>query len=125
MSRTIRALVIGGGLLAAALFGSLVLAPDAVVAEIPQDLPGDSVTACPNTGCPSPVLPDGCLTWAGETLCPPGATPEPTPQPTPEPIVCSITEGCDVPVTFVTEAGEVVKTLVIRLQDVQATPVAP
>jgi len=32
-------------------------------------------------------------------------------------ITCSITEGCDVPVAFVTDDGEVVKTLIIRLED--------
>lgn len=124
MARLIRAVLLGSALVAAALFGAIALAPGNVDAQIVQASPdGSDVTACPDTGCPAPVLPDGCLTWAGQTLCPEGTTSAtPTPEPAPETVTCSITEGCDVPVTFVTEAGEIVKTLVIRLQDTPATP---
>lgn len=113
ITRNIRNLIAGSGLLALGIALGIAFAPDQADAQI---------SSCPIGGCATATaqpLPDGCLTWGGETLCRPGETATPAEPTATEAVTCALS-GCQIPFTIVDDNGETVKTMVITFAD--ATP---
>lgn len=112
MSRYVKLSGFAAALVAAALFGAVALnTASAAFPPAPSWASDGPVQLCPlYSPCPQPtqapaagdeVARDGGSTEAGEV----------------ESITCSITDGCEVDVTFVTDDGEIAKRMIITLVD--------
>ena len=118
MSRTVKLSGFAAALVAAALFGAVALNTASAAFPPAPSWDGTTVQACPWGQVCSSIIPTPESAPAAEARGEDGGEVQA------QAIECSITDGCEVDVTFVTDDGEIAKRMIITLVDPEpeATP---